>query len=214
MAAAIAVGAFLLLAGCSTPAEDPQPPSTDVIGEPTSPETEVTEELRILPAGGEYFFQTADGAVGKFTFPGDPYPPVEEMRALVGAAPITYVTVVVDNRNGSVPVNMYELAAFDADGRKYTFQTVDQTLDQWMAGIGTSDEEISLYNQFVDAVNANMIYADIGQVAEFVMASEDTDLPAEFTRIAIQASGMGNEVEAVPVSDAAADVDLTFEAPE
>ncbi|ANG86364.1 hypothetical protein A8L33_14260 [Microbacterium aurantiacum] len=168
----------------------------------------------VYPAGADYFFVADEGAVGKFTFPGDPYAPAEELRTIVGAPPLTYVAVTVDNRKGSVGVNMYELAAFDADGRKYTFSTVDTFMDDWIQLVGTeTNEDIDLYNRFVDAINANMVYADVGQVVTFIMASPDVDLPSEFTRIAVQPSGMGTDVEVLPVSEANG-VDLSFEAPQ
>jgi len=212
---ALGVGTTLLIAGCSSPVSEPTPTIADVIEETVDPpEEEVDEEPRVYPSGAEYFFVATEGAVGKFTFPGEPYAPAEELRAIIGAPPVTYVTVTVDNREGSVGVNMYELAAFDADGRKYTFSTVDTVMDDWMQSVGTeTNEDIELYNRFVDAINANMVYADVGQVVAFVMASPDVDLPTEFRRIAVQPSGMGTDVEVLPVSEANG-VDLSFEAPQ
>lgn len=209
-ALALVIGVSLLAVGCA-PAAESEPSPSAVAEEPAE-----TPEPLVYPAGADYFFVADEGAVGKFTFPGEPDVAAEELRNVVGAAPVTYVTVVVDNRQGTEPVNMYELAAFDADGRKYTFSTVDTFMDDWMSTIGTdTNEEIELYNRFVDAVNANMISAEVGQVSKFLMASTDVDLPAEFTRITVQPSGgMTPGVDVMPVSDAEnAGVDLNFEAP-
>lgn len=211
-ALALVIGASLLAVGCA-PAAESEPAPTAVAEEPT--ETPEPEPV-VFPAGADYFFIADEGAVGKFTFPGEPDAAAEELRTIVAAPPVTYVTVVVDNRQGTTAVNMYELAAFDEAGRKYTFSTVDTFMDDWMSTIGTdTNEEIDLYNRFVDAINANMISAEVGQVSKFLMASSDTDLPAEFTRITVQPSGgMNPGVEAMPVSDAEdAGVDLSFEAP-
>lgn len=210
-ALALVASIAMLAVGCA-PAAEPSPTPTAVAEAPT----ETPEPPRVYPANADYFFVSGEGAVGKFAFPGESNASIEELRNIVGAAPVTYVTVVVDNRQGAAPVNMYELAAFDPDGRKYTFSTVDTFMDDWMTTIGTdTNEEIELYNRFVDAVNANMIYAEVGMVATFVMASADVDLPAEFSRITVQASGgMTPGVEVMPVSEAEdAGVDLSFEAP-
>lgn len=213
-ALALVLGAIISAPGCSAPATEQPPPTTEVGEEPVDAiASEVEEEPRAYPAGADYFFVASDGAVGKFTFPGEPYAPAEEMRTIVGAPPVTYVTVVVDNRRGTAGVNMYELAAFDSAGRKYTFSTIDIFLDEWSQSVGTStDDDVELYTRFVDTINANTIYADVGQVAKFVMASPDIELPSEFMRIAVQPSGMGTEVEVLPTTEAA-DVDLTFEPP-
>lgn len=200
----------------TTPAASPTDETTADAGDETSADAAASADTpSSYPAGEDYWFYSPDSAIGKFTLPDpEPYAPAERLREQVGGQPVSYVTVTVDNRNGMSGVNMYELAAFDEDGAKYTFQSLEHVLNLWSATLGIeTDEEISLYNEFVDLTNEHMSYADVGQVEEFIMASEEADLPESFTRVTVQPHGAGEPTDVFPTSDSQG-IDLSFEAPQ
>lgn len=211
------------LAGCTSSepaAEDPAPSdSTSALTLPATASDEPVEAAATspLPAGEDYWFGTMDGNIGKFTFPGDPVAEYEELRSLVDGTPVTYVTVAVDNREAIDGANMYGIDAFDEDGRKYEFRKIDEALTEWQALVDAeasdySNEDVELYNLFNDAINESTWHADVGEVAEFVLASADTELPAEFTRISVFHSGMFDPVDARPISESEG-INLDFEVP-
>lgn len=112
---------------------------------------------------------------------------------------VTYVVIDVDNRDGTTEVGA-GLSVFDPDGNKYEFEPaseyvsdlrstpveinedeyelLDGTVIQWY-------EETDLYNHGVDLHNAHMDWIDVSERGETVLVYPDTDLPDEFSRIAV-----------------------------
>lgn len=206
----IATGALILTACGDTDEPSQEGTIGDAPTDVAPDEGQAAAQPPTVEVGEEAWFITENNSVGKFTIPGEPVAEYEELRESVDADEVTYITVTVDNREGMEGVNMYDLSAYDEDGREYSFTDVGDALDEWRDLVGDDTEH---YNRFIDAGNESMTYADPGQVAEFVMVSEKTDLPDEFTRVGIQAHGASQPVEAHPESDSEG-VDLDFEAPE
>jgi hypothetical protein len=211
---AAAAGALLLaLTGCTPgkpvdPVPTPTPPAAVDRGHGEAPTD--TRWPRPIAAGSGLWFVTAENAVGKFTLPGDPDPAAEELRERAGGDPVTYTTVTVDNRHGTTGVDMHALVAHGADGRKVRFRTVDAFMDEWSQRV--PDDGASTHDPFAGRSGEPRPFANAGEVEEFVMATRDTDLPAEFTRVTVQAHGAGDPVRAYPPADSAY-VDLDFAAP-
>jgi hypothetical protein len=212
-AATLALAGAILIAVTGCVQEVPPAP------EPSSAATETqdrddalkkTDWPRPISASSELWFVTSENAVGKFTLIGEPYAEAEELREHVGADPVAYTTVTVDNRNGNTGVDMHELAAYDADGRKYSFHVVEQFMDKW--GQKSREDDVRSRNPLATARSEHEVFANVGEVEEFVMATEDTDMPDEFVRVSVKAHGNVKEVQAYPPAESEY-VNLDFEAP-
>ncbi|WP_407709859.1 hypothetical protein ACJJV6_02440 [Arthrobacter nitrophenolicus] len=127
---------------------------------------------------------------------------------------MSYLVAEVDNRKGTVPVNLYSVSVFDAGGRRFTFSSVADVIHSWgptysydfgwQMGDGSAvDEAVAgkLKREATDlhSAHVNATVATAGQ-ANVVLASSDAQLPAEFVRVTVQAFGMDMEVEAAPAS--------------
>lgn len=204
----------LTLAACSAPAPA-QSGSTSEASPSASPTPSVTATEKALPAGA-YKLTTASGAEITFTLPTPSTDPavaeLEAYRAQVDGAPVSYLVADVDNRNGTDRVNMYMVSAFNEEGRQFTFATVTDAINLWkptyqadgtyLLPNGKVLDDASgtpLSRQATELYNANIDDADVAERRTIILASTDTDLPAEFTRVAVQPSGgMGDEEEATP----------------
>lgn len=204
--AALTTALVLALTSCSSP-----PVAQDGSTAPPA-----TPTASALPAG-KFKLTTQSGAQITFTLPTPATDPsvadFEAYRADVGGAPVSYLVADVDNRKGTAFVNMYRVDAFDAEGKKYSFSTVTDVLDKWRPSYSEGNKYTlpngkvlegeagrTLYNRGVDLSNASIYGADIAERATIVLASADVGLPKEFTRVAVQPSGMGAGEEATPES--------------
>jgi hypothetical protein len=166
-----------------------------------------------MPAG-PYSLITASGAEITFALPTPATDPavaaIEAYRVKVGAAPVSYLVADVDNRKGTEPVNMYMVSAFDDKGRQFTFSSVADAIQGW-APTYSYDYKWSMGGKELDEAagaalkrEANGLYngeaseVDTAERSTVVLASSDAELPTEFARVAVQASGMGAEEEARP----------------
>ncbi|PTT66829.1 hypothetical protein, partial [Arthrobacter sp. HMWF013] len=141
---------------------------------------------------------------------------LEAYRVKVNGAPVSYLVADVDNRKGTERVNMYQVSAFNQEGRQYTFSTVTDAIDIWKPSYqadGTylmpNGEVLSdaagapLSSEATDLYNANIDDADVAERTTIILASTDTDLPDKFTRVSVLPSGgmgMGEDEEAQPES--------------
>lgn len=203
----LAAIAALALSACSGPADAPaaapEPssasPTTESATMPATATSEPTEaadpqESSMIPGKGDYEFQTGYGVVGTFTLPGKPNATVERMRKMVGEKPIKYIDVKIDNRNGEQPANMYQLAFFDAAGKKYDIAHATEPIEVWRERYA-STETPDLYNEFVAATNSMVESVDVGEVNTISFAYTG-ELPDEFARIAVKAHGDSDTTEA------------------
>lgn len=179
--------AALILTGCSAPAaSQPAQQAAAPTGTPT-PTATVLEP-------GKFAFTNATGATGTLEVPGTPDPEIEGLRALVGAEPTTYLTVSVDNRNGTVGVNMYGVSIFTPEGKELKYTGADTYIDS----LRPSDAPAEVYNQFIEAGNRHLEMAKPKAVKDFVLVGPE--VPAEFTAITVYPTGMSDPVDATPSS--------------
>lgn len=200
----------LMLAACSAPAQDI--PTADAPGSsPDSPSATAAREA--MPAG-PYKLTAASGAEITFTLPTPAtdriVSAIEAYRVKVGAAPVAYLVADVDNRKGTVPVNMYMVTAFSEEGRQFTFSSVAGAIQGWaptysydykwsMAGRALDEAAgAALKREANDLYNAETADVDIAERTTVILASSDAELPVEFTRVAVQPSVTGSEEEAQP----------------
>ncbi|WP_420178535.1 hypothetical protein [Paenarthrobacter sp. TA1.8] len=138
---------------------------------------------------------------------------IEAFRVKAGAAPVSYVVADVDNRAGRGSINMFKVTAFDPEGKKYEFSRAYQFVSAWgpsygsdfvyrlpdgtaldeAAGRSLNDQEVELHNSLLDDVAP-------AEHASIVLVSESPELPKEFTRVAVNPNGAGEQVEALPTS--------------
>lgn len=130
----------------------------------------------------------------------------------MGGKPVSYVVADVDNRTGSEPVKMYQINAFDKEGREYTFGAVTEVLETWKPTYRNDFEYklpdgrvvdhatgSALSDEGSELSDANLNGDDVAERAKIVLASTDVDLPDEFSRVSVQPSGSGQGEVAIPV---------------
>lgn len=130
----------------------------------------------------------------------------------MGGRPVSYVVADVDNRTGSEPVNMYQINAFDEEGREYTFGVVTEVVETWKPTYRNDFEyklpdgrvvdhaaASALSDEGSELSDASLSGADVAERAKVVLASADVDLPEEFLKVSVQPSGSGQGEAAIPV---------------
>lgn len=167
-----------------------------------------------MPAGA-YDAVPKTGGIIRFMLPTPATDPavadIEAYRKKTGAAPVSYLVADVDNRNGTEQINMYRVSAYDAEGKEYSFARAATVFGEWGPSFGsdyvyhmpdgsTLDEAAgnALYNEGVRLNNAVDIVASPAQRASLILISKSTDLPKEFTRVAVNPNGIGTPIEALP----------------
>jgi hypothetical protein len=200
----------LMLAACSAPAAQDSP-TAGAAASSAAPAAAAAQGA--MPAG-PYRLTTASGADITFALPTPATDPavaaIEAYRVKVGAAPVSYLVADVDNRKGTEPANMYMVTAVDDEGRQFTFSSVADAIQgwaptysydfKWSMGGKALDEAVGagLKREANDLYNGEVSNVETAERSTVVLASADAELPTEFARVAVQASGMGEEEEARP----------------
>lgn len=150
-------------------------------------------------SGSLWYGASMDGGTYLMTIGAEGPEDLEAYREKAGADPVGYITVDVDNRQGTALINMYEVAVFDASGQKYVYQTPDSSgqINQWQDALGGIDST-STYNEGVDLSNKYMHGVDPHERSTMTLVGPA--LPAEFSVVSVQPSGAGNAADAVPVT--------------
>ena len=213
----LVTAAALMLTSCSAtapvgndaPSAQPAPATTAIVEVPATSKTDA--------APGEaasYQLVTMGNATVSFFLPANVTDPrlseIEAFRRDTKAPAVSYIIAEVDNRDGLEPVNMYNISAFDADGKKYEFSRVDEAINDWKPSY-TSDYEYvmpdgskldaaagdALNNRGVALNNAHINNAAVGERTTLVLCSTATDFPQKFAKVTAQPNGMGDPQEAV-----------------
>jgi len=201
--------AALALSSCAAPVASTPAPA------PVTAEVTPTPTSTTLPAGKFKLTTLLSGADITFTLPTPATDPavakLEAYRGKTGGAPVSYLVAEVDNRKGTDFVNMYQVNAFDADGKQYTFSTVTDSLKLWGPSYGEDykytlpsgkvlDDATgsALSSEATELHNANLNGVDVAEKATIVLASSNATLPTEFTRVSVQPSGGGEGEDATP----------------
>lgn len=199
----------LALAACSTPAPAQHAAEPGLPASAASPSS-------VMPAPRQnYKLTTASGAEISLLLPAPhtdmAVTAIEAYRVKAGADPVSYLVADVDNRNGSIPVDMYMVNVADDQGRQLTFSRVTDVIQswgptfsydfKWTMGDGTPVDEgtgAELKREATALQEANLDDAAPGEQTTIVLASTDTEVPSEVARVTVQASGMGAGEEARP----------------
>lgn len=202
----------LIAAGCSAPTTAPAASTPADAGTASA---EATPAPAVLPAR-KFTLNTRAGAKITFELPTPATDPalakLEAFREKMGGKPVSYVVADVDNRTGSEPVKMYQINAFDKEGREYTFGAVTEVLETWKPTYRNDFEYklpdgrvvdhatgSALSDEGSELSDANLNGDDVAERAKIVLASTDVDLPDEFSRVSVQPSGSGQGEVAIPV---------------
>lgn len=180
----------------TTPADED--PDADLEGEQTLPwgdgETLVIDmDGTEFGPGSTWYGQAETGGVF-LVEAGVPEPDdLKAFREAAGGAPVGYMKVDVDNRQGTDGMNMYGIDIFDASGQKYTYSLMGTQIDTW--GGGNYDQEhVDLYDKYYIAAGASVHERD--QNTYLVGPS----VPDNFVAMTVSPSGAFGTTEAVPVA--------------
>jgi hypothetical protein len=152
----------------------------------------VTSEAPKVLKPGTYTFETETGAKGTIELPGKPDAGVEALRVLGKGPQTTYVTVHVDNRQGSEDVNMYGISVFTPAGEEIKYEGASQYIDS----ITPKDAPAETYNEFIEGYNKHNDLAPPKSAKDFVLTGPE--VPAEFTGVTVYPNGAYDPVEAQP----------------
>ncbi|MFJ2518634.1 hypothetical protein ACIOWF_06650 [Cellulosimicrobium cellulans] len=207
------VSAGLVLAGCSGGEPDEAPAASSSTTEeakdpateesPVGSEAEVGEDLEV-PEGpwspGAFQAYAPSGGALMIEIPAAEAPAdIEAAREAVGAPPVVYIAVDVDNREGQQSVNMYEVNLYDPDGNEYKFVRAHNAIDEWFYDVGTdTNEQIDLYNLGVETSNAHRDDVAVSQRATLLLVGEE--VPDQIADVQVYAEGAFEPSFAVPAT--------------
>lgn len=151
----------------------------------------------LFPVDGKYEFTSDSGTTGAFQFDSKPDAKIESLRKAVDANQVHYMVVDVDNRASMEHATIYTVNAYDTDGKKYEYKTVEDALEEWSDTIeGDDNAAIDLRNKFTDAINGNKLSLDPSEAGTVILTYEG-DLPNDgFTRVSLEVNGAGEETDA------------------
>ena len=187
---AMLAAVVIFATGCAAPAATT--PATTAAPEPATQSAPEVTPTPVVLGPGEYTWENATGAKGTMSIPGKPDPEIERLRTLAGGKPTTYITVKVDNRQGSVGVNMYGISIFTPEGEELEYRNADE----YISSLRPDDAPAEVYNQFIEAGNKHMAMANPKAVKTFVMTGPA--LPETFTGVTVYPTGTSDPVDALP----------------
>ncbi|NWN87248.1 MAG: hypothetical protein HLX51_01680 [Micrococcaceae bacterium] len=193
-----------------------QQPANTETAEDAAPETQEVKSLE----HGTYQAQPSNGATVTLELPAtddEVLASIEQYRDTVQATePVTYVTVDLDNREGTGDLSI-DLSVFDGAGNQYEFHSLDQYTDEIRPSTDyAADEPVTvladgtemparegtrLTNETSDLLEEYTGYASQGARETTVHVYQGDNLPDQFTRVAITErtdTGSGQQIEAHP----------------
>ena len=178
----------IIATGCAAPAATA--PATTA---PTEAAAEVTP-TPVTMGPGEYEFQPLTGGAGTLSIPGKPAADLEELRALVKGKPVTYLTIGMDNREGSADVHIGGVSLFTPEGDEVKYQTASDYADELekLLPAGTPAETS---NRFITAYNKHN--DPVKPLAKETVTLVGPTPPASFTGVKVY-DAYGDPVDALP----------------
>lgn len=198
---------FVLLAtGCEGPVpfqtdtgppevSGPQPTQAPTSRSQTAAQSPTPSSTILSP--GKYRFNAATGATGTMEIPAPPVPEIEELRSLVKEAPVTYLTAVVDNRQGSVAINMDSVSIFTPEGAEYRYQSASGYINRLREAL-PADAPGETRTRFDDLFNAHSGEAPPLGMKDFVLVGPP--VPNEMSEIIVHPTSGFHPVPAVPAN--------------
>jgi hypothetical protein len=197
---------MLLAAGCEGPApfqtdseppevSGPQPTQAPTSPQPTPAQTPMPVSTILRP--GKYRFNAATGATGMMEIPAPPVAEIEELRSLVNEAPVTYLTAVVDNRQGSVAINMDSVSIFTPEGAEYRYQSASDYINKLREAL-PAEAPAGTRSRFDDLFISHSGEAPPLAVKDFVLVGPP--VPKEMSEIIVHPTSGFHPVPAVPAN--------------
>jgi len=184
---------LFVLTGCEGGFDsDATRPASDSSSMPAAP----TPALKRTTGPGAYTFTADGGGTGTLQLPAAPVPEIEELRSIVNAPPITYISAAVDNRDGTKAINMFSLSVFTPEGKEVKYSGVSAYVDD-LRSMLPADAPSHVFNKFVDVSNAYLDDASPLEVKDFVMVGPE--VPDRITGISVYPTGGFPPVKAEPV---------------
>ncbi|WP_457965368.1 hypothetical protein M1E17_03045 [Arthrobacter sp. D1-29] len=189
---ALAGSALLIaLTGCDGESiVDPTQQSSPV---PTA--ATASSEPRSITGPGTYTFTADGGGTGTLHVPGPAASDIEELRTMVGAPPVTYISAAVDNRKGTKAINMYSLRIYTPEGRELKYAGASPYVDDLRRRL-PPDTPSEVFNKFIELSDAYLDDASPLEVKNFVLVGPE--VPAQITGITVYPTGGFPPVSAEP----------------
>jgi hypothetical protein len=124
--AVAAITLVLSLVGCGGESTGTGPTSGPTTAGPES----TPPPAQRITGPGTYTFKALSGGTGTLQVPGAPNADIEELRPLVGAPAVTYISAAVDNRQGSAGINMYSISIFTPAGQELEYKGAHTYVDE------------------------------------------------------------------------------------
>lgn len=179
----------LLLSACA-----PSPDAGPTVS-PTNTATATPPPTPGVLAPGEFTFTTEGGGIGTLRLPAPPLPEIEELRALAGGEPLTYISASVDNSKGSTMVDMYGVTIFTVEGEELSYRRASDYIDELRRKLPISTPP-EAQKRFSDLSGKYRSQAPPQEVREFFLVGPP--VPEQFARVHVYPSGAFNFVLATP----------------
>ena len=209
----------LALTGCGTTQANDEPQTAEEAQQQYKDMLDSDEAQGPPPMpAGEYTAQAEAGGTIVMQIPANTdnelISQIEAYREAVNADPVTYLTADVDNRQGHESIGMRNVYIYDKDGNEYQFSGVSEYISDiepvtdWASEDETyslvdgteisRDQYFELSSTGTDLHNEHMYGASPAERKTIILVHEGTDLPDEYTRVAVQPGPFGETVEAYP----------------
>lgn len=162
---------------------------------------EESEERFVYETGAEYWFETDEGAVGRFQIPTEPdgdAAKVQEAARYVaertgdsGLDDRVFIHAVIDNRNGDSEMFAGDIVGYTPEGAKVGFINMDDAATDYYLQAGSEldhgdMENVEVLNWFAEYIdNIPSPYIERGQVVSMWFVLDEGELPDEFARLTI-----------------------------
>lgn len=148
--------------------------------------------------GARFYGISENGGDFVITTQIDPVEDLEAYREQAGGEPVGYMSVDVDNREGTENINMYQVAVYDAAGNEYIFTSADEVAGEWRELLGS--DNVDVYNEGVELSNK---YLNQGASAHqrSTMILTGPELPGEIVAVVAMPRGIFETAPTIPLQD-------------
>jgi len=188
----------LLVTGCGgNPATGPEP-----AGPTPNPAETATEQAAapsdapsvegLADANSGTFAFLLDAAKGEIVLPAEAPEEVEGLRTQLGADPVTYALVTVQNPEGGSTLDLETVTVSTPEGQDLELRPASTVIEEWGAaanGGESSPDVVGLVEQYSGG-------ALPGQTSELLMIGGFPEVPDTVRTVTVQPTGGGEPVEA------------------
>ena len=172
-----------------------QPVVAEFDGEEYELDLDALEDSK-MPTTATYYLEGMTGVTAIAEIGADGPEQLEEMRQLVGAEPVTYIRIDVDNREGTDEISMYEWFMYDADGNEYAFQGAASQALEWDEVLDDGSDADLAANDLAWEIESES--ANVGQ-RNVQWLIGPADLPNEVAVMSAKSSQFIDEFYPMPV---------------